>query len=379
MPGWRADTRRPAASRSDLERSAAGRTRGSRGPSSSGSRRTTGRPRRRAPTSSPSPRRSPRGQVLALGTGHPAARRAGCLLMLSYQAGCLGAPPIDATSAYSPSCSTRISGTYQSLPDLAPRMVTRTTSRSWILAASVVPASRIFSVCLRTQSTGLISYVPSSGMSSATPRRERAFRANPATDPVLQRRCALGTIAAVTGSGTYIEVARKLMDENARAIRDVYEKVLADPRTTERQRHTGDGADPPARRGVVDRSSRRLQAAGVPLGAEPERGRRRRHRCQVGPGPDAARRVVRVAGPAPDLGRPAARARVVRPRDRSRPAHRRIRVGDPRPSGRRIDRWSNASRKTTPWREPCHRKGRRSWHQGAALGSRDGWVIRGAS
>ncbi len=40
----------------------------------------------------------------------------------------------------------------------------------------------------------------------------------------------------MTGSGTYIEVARKLMDENAQALRDVYEAVLSDPHTTARQR-----------------------------------------------------------------------------------------------------------------------------------------------
>jgi hypothetical protein len=40
----------------------------------------------------------------------------------------------------------------------------------------------------------------------------------------------------VTGRGTYIDVARKLIDENAKAIRAVYESVLSDPRTTARQR-----------------------------------------------------------------------------------------------------------------------------------------------
>ena len=45
---------------------------------------------------------------------------AGC----STRPGASGAPPIEATSAYSPSCSTRMSGVLRSLPLLLPRVVT---------------------------------------------------------------------------------------------------------------------------------------------------------------------------------------------------------------------------------------------------------------
>src|SRR5581483_12167466 len=60
-------------------------------------------------------------------------------LRLWYQTGCFGAPPIDATSAYSPSCSTRISGVLRSFPDLFPRVVTMTIGRP---VSSSVFASR---------------------------------------------------------------------------------------------------------------------------------------------------------------------------------------------------------------------------------------------
>jgi len=40
----------------------------------------------------------------------------------------------------------------------------------------------------------------------------------------------------VSGSPTFLDVARRLSEENARAFRDVYLKVLADPRTGPAQR-----------------------------------------------------------------------------------------------------------------------------------------------
>src|SRR5947199_113683 len=48
----------------------------------------------------------------------------GSALRLWYQTGCRGAPPCDATSAYSPACSTRIRGVLRSLPVSLPRVVT---------------------------------------------------------------------------------------------------------------------------------------------------------------------------------------------------------------------------------------------------------------
>jgi hypothetical protein len=43
-------------------------------------------------------------------------------------------------------------------------------------------------------------------------------------------------VPAVPDDSSYDEIARKLMEENANAIRAVYEAVLADPRTKPRQR-----------------------------------------------------------------------------------------------------------------------------------------------
>ncbi len=48
----------------------------------------------------------------------------GSATRLWYQTGLVGAPPCEATSAYSPSCSTRMSGVLRILPLLLPRVVT---------------------------------------------------------------------------------------------------------------------------------------------------------------------------------------------------------------------------------------------------------------
>src|SRR3954469_19820394 len=48
-------------------------------------------------------------------------RASGSALMLWYQTGCFGAPPMLATIRYAPSCSTFISGVLRSLPLLLPR------------------------------------------------------------------------------------------------------------------------------------------------------------------------------------------------------------------------------------------------------------------
>ena len=53
------------------------------------------------------------------------------------------------------SCSTRMSGTLRSAPDLAPRIVTRTTGRPCRWTTPVSPASSIRSTSVRTQLLGL--------------------------------------------------------------------------------------------------------------------------------------------------------------------------------------------------------------------------------
>jgi len=42
--------------------------------------------------------------------------------------------------------------------------------------------------------------------------------------------------SAVSGSSSFLDVARRLSEENARAFREVYLRVLADPRTGPAQR-----------------------------------------------------------------------------------------------------------------------------------------------
>ena len=53
-----------------------------------------------------------------------------------------------------------MSGTLCSRPVRAPRIVTRTTGRPLMSTLSVVPVSKIFSVCSRTQSDGLSAISP---------------------------------------------------------------------------------------------------------------------------------------------------------------------------------------------------------------------------
>src|ERR1700733_15339626 len=86
--------------------------------------------------------------------------------MLWYQTGFFGAPPSDATTAYSPSCSTRMSGVLRSLPLLAPTVVSRMMGLPFISAASAPPDSAYLSACSRDQSQGDGSYSPVSGMST---------------------------------------------------------------------------------------------------------------------------------------------------------------------------------------------------------------------
>jgi hypothetical protein len=72
-------------------------------------------------------------------------------------------PPSEATAAYSPSCSTRISAFLRSLPDLAPTVVSTITG----MPRSVVPSVPLdfskSSTCRRVRSDVLGSYSPVNG------------------------------------------------------------------------------------------------------------------------------------------------------------------------------------------------------------------------
>jgi hypothetical protein len=75
----------------------------------------------------------------------------------------VGAPPCDATAAYRPSCSTRITGVLRTLPLRAPRLVMITTGRpvSRSVVPCVPPELSYCSTCSRTQAHVLGSYSPS--------------------------------------------------------------------------------------------------------------------------------------------------------------------------------------------------------------------------
>src|SRR5690349_9056106 len=90
----------------------------------------------------------------------------GSATRLLYQDGFLGAPPSEATAAYTPSCSTRMTGDLRSLPLLTPRLVRMTTGSPRIVVPSVPPEPSYFSTCSRTHAVGLGSYSPSRGMTS---------------------------------------------------------------------------------------------------------------------------------------------------------------------------------------------------------------------
>src|ERR1700743_692945 len=84
--------------------------------------------------------------------------------MLRYHDGCSGAPPLEATAAYLPSCSTRITGFLRSLPDAEPIEVMTITGTPRSTVPLVPPELSISSTCLRTHSAELGAYSPSSGM-----------------------------------------------------------------------------------------------------------------------------------------------------------------------------------------------------------------------
>ncbi|CKV43089.1 Uncharacterised protein [Mycobacterium tuberculosis] len=88
----------------------------------------------------------------------------GFFTTLWYQTGFFGAPPSEATIAYWPSCSTRISGVLRSLPVFAPTVVSRMTGFPCSCVPSVPPDFIYVSACSRDQSSGLGAYSPESGI-----------------------------------------------------------------------------------------------------------------------------------------------------------------------------------------------------------------------
>src|SRR5205085_1115439 len=79
---------------------------------------------------------------------------------------CCGAPPLEATAAYTPPCSTRITGFLRSLPELAPSDVITTTGTPRNVAPLVPPDVSYSWTCSRTHFAWLGSYSPCSGIVS---------------------------------------------------------------------------------------------------------------------------------------------------------------------------------------------------------------------
>ena len=69
---------------------------------------------------------------------------------LPYHLGWSRDPPLLATAAYTPSCSTRMSGTLRMAPVFTPRIVSMTTGRFITDTDLVSPVASILSTCLRT-------------------------------------------------------------------------------------------------------------------------------------------------------------------------------------------------------------------------------------
>src|SRR5690625_1623757 len=88
----------------------------------------------------------------------------GWALTLWYHTGCLGAPPMEATAAYAPSCSTRMSGILRIAPDLAPRVVRMITGNPRRVPPSAPSVRSYNSTCSRTCGRGLGTYSPSKDM-----------------------------------------------------------------------------------------------------------------------------------------------------------------------------------------------------------------------
>src|SRR5665213_3422323 len=96
------------------------------------------------------------------------ARAEGASIKLKYHEGFVGAPPCDATSAYSPSCSTRMSANLRILRLLFPRVVTMMTGspESRRVFARSPPLASYSATCSLTHFHALGSYSPSSATST---------------------------------------------------------------------------------------------------------------------------------------------------------------------------------------------------------------------
>src|SRR5690606_20851262 len=83
---------------------------------------------------------------------------------LKYHDGCCGAPPFDATTAYTPSCSTRMSAFLRSLPLRAPTEVSTMMGLPRNSFASAPPEASKVSACVRAHSEVLGAYSPVNGI-----------------------------------------------------------------------------------------------------------------------------------------------------------------------------------------------------------------------
>src|SRR6266498_3143267 len=121
-------------------------------------------------------------------TGPSCSSTSGCDFTLWYQTGCLGAPPREATTAYSSPSTTRISGVLRILPDLAPIVVRMTTGRPFCVVPDVPPDPSYSATWLRARSDGLGSYSPCSGMPPVNTQPLRRARCRPQLRQPQQRR-----------------------------------------------------------------------------------------------------------------------------------------------------------------------------------------------
>src|SRR5690606_9070700 len=83
---------------------------------------------------------------------------------LKYHDGCCGAPPFDATTAYTPSCSTRMSAFLRSLPLQAPTEVSTMMGLPRNSFASAPAEASKVSACVRAHSEVLGAYSPVNGI-----------------------------------------------------------------------------------------------------------------------------------------------------------------------------------------------------------------------
>ena len=94
------------------------------------------------------------------------ATAVGLATRLWYHSGFSGVPPLEATIAYSPPCSTRITGSLRTFPLTRPRMVTMITGISVLPSVfpRLPPELSYSATWSRTHWAGLGSYSPSMDM-----------------------------------------------------------------------------------------------------------------------------------------------------------------------------------------------------------------------